>query len=119
MAHYVKNVDFAKPVDFRELVVYQEGQVVSRTLAQGKPVSVTLFAFAQGEEISSHASSGDAIVQVLDGRYPPCLICEGSFQDDFNRHIHPGLDKIKAYKRIKLIADLVAKRRQMNYNLIG
>lgn len=67
MAHYVKNVDFAKPVDFKELVAYQEGQVVSRTLAQGKPVSVTLFAFAEGEEISSHASSGDAIVSVLDG----------------------------------------------------
>jgi quercetin dioxygenase-like cupin family protein len=67
MTHYVKNVDFAKPVDFKELVAYQEGQVVSRTLVQGKPVSVTLFAFAEGEEISSHASSGDAIVQVLDG----------------------------------------------------
>ena len=67
MEHFVKNVDFSKPVDFRALVAYQEGQVVSRTLAQGKPVSVTLFAFAKGEEISSHASSGDAIVQILDG----------------------------------------------------
>jgi len=42
--------------------------VVSRTLAQGKPVSITLFAFDEGEEISSHSSSGDALVYLLDGQ---------------------------------------------------
>ena len=40
----------------------------SRTLAQGKPVSITLFAFDEGEEISSHSSSGDALVYLLDGQ---------------------------------------------------
>lgn len=50
------------------LVEYQKGQVVSRTLAQGKPVSITLFAFDEGEEISSHSSSGDAFVYLLDGQ---------------------------------------------------
>ena len=42
--------------------------MVSRTLAQGKPVSITLFAFEEGEEISSHSSSGDALVYLLDGQ---------------------------------------------------
>ncbi|ABO50131.1 Cupin 2, conserved barrel domain protein [Desulforamulus reducens MI-1] len=41
--------------------------MVSRTLAQGKPLSVTLFAFDRGEEISSHSSPGDALVYILDG----------------------------------------------------
>jgi len=50
------------------LVEYQQGQVVSRTLAQGKPLSLTLFAFDKGEEISSHASGGDALVYILDGK---------------------------------------------------
>ncbi|ADG00581.1 conserved hypothetical protein [Clostridium botulinum F str. 230613] len=49
------------------LVNYEEGTVVSRTLAQGKPLSVTLFAFDKGEEISSHSASGDAMVYILDG----------------------------------------------------
>jgi len=40
---------------------------VSRTLSQGKNLSITLFAFDKGEEISSHSSSGDAFVQILDG----------------------------------------------------
>ena len=48
-------------------VTYQEGQVVSKTLAQDKHHSLTLFAFEKGEEISTHASSGDALVIALDG----------------------------------------------------
>jgi len=65
--HFIKNIDFAKVIEMGSLVEYQEGRVVSRTLAQGKPLSVTLFAFDQGEEISSHSSSGDALVYILDG----------------------------------------------------
>lgn len=63
----IKNVDFAKPLVMEELVDYEEGRVVSRTLAQGRPLSVTLFAFDKGEEISSHSASGDAMVYILDG----------------------------------------------------
>jgi len=63
----LKNIDFAKVVEMQSLVDYQEGRVVSRTLAQGKPLSFTLFAFEAGEEISTHSSPGDAMVYILDG----------------------------------------------------
>lgn len=46
---------------------YQPGQVVSRTLAQNPALSVTLFSFDKGEEISTHESGGDAFVTCLDG----------------------------------------------------
>lgn len=46
---------------------YQAGQVVSRTLVQNDKVSMTLFSFDQGEEISTHAAGGDAMVTVLEG----------------------------------------------------
>ncbi|AKN32654.1 cupin [Clostridium carboxidivorans P7] len=65
--HFIKNIDFAKPLEFEGLVDYEEGRVVSRTLAQGKALSVTLFAFDKGEEISSHSAGGDAMVYILDG----------------------------------------------------
>ncbi|TCT12116.1 cupin domain [Natranaerovirga pectinivora] len=65
--HLIKNIDFSKVEIMEDLVTYQEGQVVSRTLSQGKASSLTLFAFDKGEEISSHSSSGDALVYVLDG----------------------------------------------------
>lgn len=63
----IKNMEFSKATSLASLVAYQDGQVVSRTLAQGRPLSITLFAFDSGEEISSHASSGDAMVYILEG----------------------------------------------------
>ena len=48
-------------------MAYQQGQVVSRTLVQNQAVSVTIFSFDKGEEISTHASGGDAMVTVLEG----------------------------------------------------
>jgi len=67
MANLIKNIDFSKAIVAKSLVNYQEGQVVSRTLSQGRTLSMTLFAFDKGEEISSHASHGDAMVLMLDG----------------------------------------------------
>ena len=64
----IKNIDFASPLSLGALVTYQTGQIVSRTLVQNRSVSLTLFAFDTNEEISSHESKGDAMVQVLDGK---------------------------------------------------
>ena len=63
----MKNLDVATVLTLRDQVAYQPGQVVSRTLAQNSAVSVTLFSFDKGEEISTHASGGDAFVTCLDG----------------------------------------------------
>ena len=63
----MKNIDFSTVINMEGLVEYQDGTVVSRTLAQGKPMSMTLFAFDKGEEISSHSAGGDALVYILDG----------------------------------------------------
>lgn len=63
----IKNIEFSTPVNLLDLVDYEEGRVVSRTLSSKPHVNITLFAFDQGEEISAHTSPGDAMVQVLDG----------------------------------------------------
>lgn len=65
--HFLKNIDFETVLELEALVIYQPGQVVSKTLVQNKAVSLTIFAFDKGEEISSHTSDGDAMVTVLDG----------------------------------------------------
>ena len=62
-----KNFVKKEKVELKNLVAYQEGQVVSKTLVQNDYVSVTLFSFDKGEEISTHASGGDAMVTVLEG----------------------------------------------------
>jgi len=63
----IKNIKFAEPVDLKAMVDYEEGRVVSRTLASKSNINITLFAFDKEEEISAHTSPGDAMVQVLDG----------------------------------------------------
>ena len=67
MKEIMKNIEKAQVLTLRDQVAYGEGQVVSKTLAQNDAVSITLFAFDKGEEISSHKSGGDAFVTCLDG----------------------------------------------------
>ena len=62
-----KNIAKQEKLLLKDLVAYQEGQVVSKTLVQNDLVSVTIFSFDKGEEISTHASGGDAMVTVLEG----------------------------------------------------
>ena len=62
-----KNIEKNTKLELKNLVDYTEGQVVSKTLVQNDAVSMTLFSFDKGEEISTHASGGDALVTVLDG----------------------------------------------------
>ena len=62
-----KNIEKKVSLKLKDLVSYQDGQVVSKTLVQNDVVSMTLFSFDRGEEISTHASGGDAMVTVLEG----------------------------------------------------
>ena len=48
----IKNLDKSTVLHLKEQIAYQPGQVVSRTLAQNEALSVTLFSFDKGEEIS-------------------------------------------------------------------
>jgi quercetin dioxygenase-like cupin family protein len=50
-----------------DLVNYQDGSVVSRTLINQKTGTVTLFAFDAGQELSEHTAPYDALVEVFDG----------------------------------------------------
>ena len=63
----MKNISRSEVLTLKEQISYQDGQVVSKTLAQNSAVSITLFSFAKGEEISSHKSDGDAFVTCLEG----------------------------------------------------
>jgi quercetin dioxygenase-like cupin family protein len=50
-----------------DMVGYQDGAVVSRTLIDRKTGTVTLFAFGEGQGLSEHTAPFDALVQVIDG----------------------------------------------------
>jgi quercetin dioxygenase-like cupin family protein len=49
------------------LVEYQDGAVVSKTLIDTRMETVTVFAFAAGQGLSEHTSPFEAMLSVLDG----------------------------------------------------
>jgi quercetin dioxygenase-like cupin family protein len=50
-----------------DLIEYQAGSVVSRTLIDKEAGTVTLFAFDEGQGLSEHTAPYDALVYLLDG----------------------------------------------------
>lgn len=62
-----KNIEKQTKLELKNQIEYQQGQVVSKTLVQNDYVSMTIFSFDEGEEISTHAAAGDAMVTVLEG----------------------------------------------------
>jgi quercetin dioxygenase-like cupin family protein len=50
-----------------DLVDYQEGSVVSRTIMDKRAGTVTLFAFDENEGLSEHIAPFDALVYILKG----------------------------------------------------
>ena len=58
----------AQPANLNTLIDYQEGSVVSRTLIDKQAGTVTVFAFDQGEGLSEHTTSYDALVYIIDGK---------------------------------------------------
>ena len=67
MSEIMKNIEKATVLKLKNETEYMDGQIVSKTLVQNGAVSITLFAFDKGEEISTHESDGDAFVTCLDG----------------------------------------------------
>ena len=63
----IKNLEHGKTLNLAAEIDYGKGQVVSKTICQNKALSMTLFAFDEGEGLTKHKTAGDALVTVLDG----------------------------------------------------
>lgn len=57
-----------KPENVKNLVNYQDGSVVSRTLIKKETGTITLFAFTKGQGLSEHTAPFDAMVYIIDGK---------------------------------------------------
>ena len=62
-----RNIEKSTVIVLKDQIHYQDGQIVSKTLVQNNKISMTLFSFEKGEQISTHAAGGDAMVIVLEG----------------------------------------------------
>jgi len=57
----------ARPFSYAELVDYQDGSIVSRTIIDKPAGTITLFAFDKGQNLSEHTAPYDALVEIIEG----------------------------------------------------
>lgn len=57
----------ARPFSYADLVDYQEGSIVSRTIIDKSVGTITVFAFDKGQNLSEHTVPYNALVEVIDG----------------------------------------------------
>ena len=60
-------MDRATVYDVSESIKYQENSIVSKTVIDEEPGTVTLFAFDEGQSLSEHSAPHEAMVHVIDG----------------------------------------------------
>ncbi|AIF50584.1 cupin domain-containing protein [Pelosinus sp. UFO1] len=105
---FIKNIEFSTALEMASLVEYQEGRVVSLTLVQNDALTLTLFAFAKGEAVSTHSAPGDAMVYILDGE-ASITVGENKFAAHKGQtlvmpsNIPHGLDAVENFKMMLIL----------------
>ena len=56
-----------KVLNLEEMVEYSSGGVISKQILKNQAGNITLFSFDQGQGLTEHTVSFDAVVQILDG----------------------------------------------------
>ena len=99
----------AEVADTTELVKYQTGAIVSRTLIKKPTGTVTLFAFDAGQELSEHTAPFDAMVYLLDGEARITISGKPIHLKDGEMVIMPANQPhaLKAIKNFKMILTMI------------
>jgi quercetin dioxygenase-like cupin family protein len=93
----------------QELIAYQEGAVVSRTIIKRKKGTVTIFAFDKGEGLSEHTAPFDAMVQIIDGEAEIIISGQSYFLSSGQMIIMPANKPhaLKATEKFKMILTMI------------
>lgn len=105
---FIKNIEFSKALALEGLVEYQAGKIISLTFVQNDTLSMTLFAFAKGEGVSTHSAPGDAMVYILDGQAEitigeETLIAAAGDTVVMPTNIPHGLEAIENFKMLLIV----------------
>jgi len=99
----------SKVVRLADLVGYQDGSIVSRTLIDKKVGTVTLFAFDKGQGLSEHTAPFDALVYILDGEAEITIAGEAFHLAEGKMIIMPANKPhaLQAVKRFKMMLTMI------------
>lgn len=92
-----------------ELVSYQDGSVVSKTLIDKKIGTLTMFSFGAGQGLSEHTAPFDAVVQVVDGEAEVVINGEAQTVHSGQMIIMPANipHELKAVKPFKMLLTMI------------
>ena len=92
-----------------DLVTYQAGAVVSRTIVNQKTGTVTLFAFDAGEALSEHTAPYDALAHALDGEAEITIVGQPFHLSAGEMIIMPANQPhaVKAVKNFKMMLTMI------------
>ena len=99
----------AQQASANDLLDYQEGSVVSRTLIDKKTGTVTLFAFDEGQGLSEHTAPFDALVHIIDGEAEITISGKGIHVKGGEMVIMPAHEPhaLRALKRFKMVLIMI------------
>lgn len=92
-----------------DLIAYQKGSVVSRTVINKSSGTLTLFAFDEGQGLSEHTAPFDAFVHILDGE-AEISVSGASFrlkQGEATVMLANEPHSLKAVKRFKMMLVMI------------
>ncbi|MBT8171453.1 cupin domain-containing protein [Candidatus Bathyarchaeota archaeon] len=98
-----------KPINLVNLIDYQDGSIVSRTIIDKEFGTVTLFAFAEGQALSEHTAPFDALVYTLDGEMKAIISGKEVLLKKGEILIMPANEPhaLKATKRFKMLLIMI------------
>lgn len=101
--------DLAKVSNLEDMLDYQEGSVVSRTLIKKDIGTVTLFSFDKDEGLSEHTAPFDALVYVFDGEAEISISKQINIVKKGEMIVMPAHEPhaLKALKRFKMMLVMI------------
>jgi len=101
-----------KVIKLSDLVDYQEGSVVSREVINKKTGTVTIFAFDEGQGLSTHSAPFDAMVYIADGEAEIAIDGNPNRLNAGDMIIIPAdhPHAVKALKRFKMLLIMIRSK---------
>ncbi len=102
----------AEVMKLKDLVAYQSGAVVSRTLVNEEGGTVTAFAFDEGQELSEHKAPYDASVIITEGEVDIKISGASFHLKENDMIIMPANEQhaLKAATRFKMILIMIRSK---------
>ncbi|MDF1549634.1 MAG: cupin domain-containing protein [Bacteroidales bacterium] len=102
----------SKILNFKTLVAYSPGSIVSKSIMDDKAGRITLFAFDKGEKLSPHTTPFDALIQIVEGE-GEIIIADKSFMvKEGESIIMPKsiMHAVNAHQQFKMLLTLIKSK---------